>query len=417
MKYGIIEFTTLEKRKNDKYINLGDIIQSYAIREIYKQMNIADDSIVEINFNNLQSYDGEYIILPININISYGGPADIFPLSPKIIPVFIGLSYFSTGYLPKELAEYFRNYAPIGCRDEYTLRFFRDNNIPAYLAGCITTALPTRINEPIKGKCFFVDVPEAFKPYIPEEILEKSEFLSHLSFGEDMSDPKQVDKVVKERINRYINEAELIVTARLHCMSPCMSMGIPVIAVPDNCSPRMSWIDKFLTIYTPDKYENIDWNPKPIYFEEHKKRIKDLAVKRITEAFSKYNDIFEISEFYENRTRGNYNNLYFDVLKKMPSELGDDFKYVIWGTSQIGIHAYSKISEIFPKSKMVAAIDTYANGEFFGKIVERPEKLGFYNDAYIFIASYSGEKDIVNELKKLGKEKYKDYISFATYTG
>lgn len=48
-------------------------------------MNISEDEIVCLDFNKISTYDGEYIVLPINQAISHN--LNSF-LSHKIIPVF-----------------------------------------------------------------------------------------------------------------------------------------------------------------------------------------------------------------------------------------------------------------------------------------------------------------------------------------
>ena len=64
--------------------------------------------------------------------------------------------------------------------------------------------------------------------------------------------------------------AKLVVTSRLHIASPCLAMGIPVILAKKHFGDRFGFIDCFLPTYTPEKYNDIDWSPSPINFEEEK---------------------------------------------------------------------------------------------------------------------------------------------------
>ena len=166
MKCGVLVVTPITDAPDRMLVNLGDQIQAEAVLYLYEQMGIKREDVLRLDLKDLTDYKGEYIILPININLSLNWIVNIFPLSPYIIPVFLGLSYFSAETLPQYLADYFRSFGPIGCRDESTLNLMRRNNIPAYLFGCITMILPNHgmhINE--KKKIFLVDVPASFDHY------------------------------------------------------------------------------------------------------------------------------------------------------------------------------------------------------------------------------------------------------------
>lgn len=420
MKYGILQIGILDVRLEEKKVNIGDSIQATAIRYIYHIMGIPEEEIIEISINDIMTWDGEYVILPININLSYNWCINIFPLPPKIIPVFLGFSYFSAEKFPDNLVNYFNRYSPIGCRDEATMKLFRSQGIEAYLFGCITAVLPRR-NSSIQGtKTFFVDAPNSLKPFIPKSILENSEnviFSSHIYYGDAFLDINYTKEVCENLLKQYCTEAKLIVTSRLHCMSPCIAMGIPTIAVPENCSPRLGWIEKYIPIFSPERYNQIDWNPTPTNQEMIKEKLISFAIQRIQQTYEKFSFPYQISEFYEQREKSEYGNFYKLALKKLPNTLSEDFTYIIWGTGQIGINAYQVISETYPKSRMVLAVDSFCTGSFFGIEIEKPEEILHYPDAYVFIATYSGEKCAKDKLENYGKILYRDYMSLATKTG
>ena len=100
MKYGLLMTSVLKERKEEQCMNMGDMMQTLAIASIYERMGIPEDQIVEIGINDIMEYDGDYMILPININLSLNWCTNIFPLPAKILPVFIGLSYFSATDFP-----------------------------------------------------------------------------------------------------------------------------------------------------------------------------------------------------------------------------------------------------------------------------------------------------------------------------
>lgn len=419
MKYGIIEFTPIKSRTDVKFINIGDQIQSDAVKYIYGKMGISEEDIIHININDINNYDGEYIVLPININLSANWIINIFPLPPKVIPVFLGLSFFAAENLSAELVNYFKNFAPVGCRDEATLNLMRKNGIPAYLLGCITLLLPKRKHQPEKGKIFLVDVPEKLKDFIPSSILEadNSVSLSHIYNCYQETDNTKLSMLGYNYLETYKKEAELVITSRVHCVAPCLALGIPVIATVENCSPRFGGIDKFIKIYSEDSYASIDWNPDSLDYEEEKELMLLNVINMIKSTYAKYSMICDVSYMFENRNKSIYGDLYKRRLKSLPKVRQQNLKFAIWGTGQIGMNAYEIIKNEYPESELVLAIDSFCEGTFFGQVIQRPEVLLKSLDLYVFIATYSGEKQVKEYLEEQGKREYVDYLSFATKTG
>lgn len=420
MKYGVLVITPVSSQKDRSYINLGDWMQTEAVLYIYERMGIKREDVVRIELTEIHRYDGEYLLLPININLSFNWIIDIIPLPPRIIPVFLGLSYFSAQRLPQELADYFRFYAPIGCRDEFTMEIMRANHIPAYLYGCVTAAMP-RVEHAGEGdKIFFVDVPESFEEYYrghEGELSGEIVRVSHIRNGKEVRDKNYVEKTVNELWETYKTQAKLVVTSRLHCMSPCMSAGIPVIPVTDNLSPRMGWIDRYLRIFTPETYSMIQWEGQTVFYEDRKAQMLDIAIARIKETVQRFGEAADLSYFYEIRDRSPYGNYYRKVLERLPEERKGSFDYVLWGAGQIGMNVYQVIQEIYPDSRCIAVIDSYCTGEFFGVPILKPEALKEYTKEYVFITTWSGEACAKEMLAKMGKRETVDFLSMATTAG
>ena len=99
MKYGLLMTSVLKERKEEQCMNMGDMMQTLAIASIYERMGIPEDQIVEIGINDIMEYDGDYMILPININLSLNWCTISSLCLPKSY-VFIGLSYFSAPIFP-----------------------------------------------------------------------------------------------------------------------------------------------------------------------------------------------------------------------------------------------------------------------------------------------------------------------------
>ena len=124
MKYGIIDIETIGIRdqKEKCCLNYGDHLQNLAIRRLYHKMGIKESELYELNYNSIGTYDGEYLVLPINQAITHAVHRFF---SPKIIPVFLGISRDASVICQEEI-DYFKQFEPIGCRDEFTFFALRN---------------------------------------------------------------------------------------------------------------------------------------------------------------------------------------------------------------------------------------------------------------------------------------------------
>lgn len=427
MKFGVLSVTAFSTTDDRAFVNLGDQIQSEAIQYVYRKMGIPPQDIVEIELKDLDgghtppAAEHEYIILPININLSNTTLSGIFPLSSHIIPVFLGLSFYSAARLPQELVDYFRCYAPIGCRDESTLQLLREHHIPSYLYGCVTALLPRSHRAPSKnGAVFFVDVPQSFEEYFKTcgKTFNRLERITHIRPVDDTCGPKHLRDETKILMQKYFSEAELVVTSRLHCMSPCLAMGVPVIPVTDNISTRMAWIDRYLQVYTPKTYSKINWSGQVVNYEDKKEQMLAIAVKKIRDTVEQYRTACDYSCYLESRNRLDYGNFYTERIAEIPTERREKLEYIIWGCGQVGIHTYQAMQSMYPNSKLTAVVDSYCDGIFCdGTLVQKPDILKDAGNQYILIATHSGEQCARTLLASLGKEEYRDFLSLSTITG
>ncbi|MCM1232507.1 MAG: polysaccharide pyruvyl transferase family protein [Ruminococcus flavefaciens] len=307
MKYGLLKHT-----RND--FNLGDYYIQYGVRQIYEEMGISSDDIIVIDQYSLTDYDGEYVVVPM------AGFFDAFtiirwlPLSPKIIPVFIGFHCVDE----KSLRFFSENkrYEPIGCRDEETVIRLRRNGVQAYISGCTSLCIKKREKMASQTKVFVVEADEEVYKYFPADIKKDMVEIVHKRKDFQHMDPKEAEKVemkiAEEVFVRYKNEARLVITSKMHCALPCIALGIPVIYVLPRYDCRWSGMDKFVHVYTREEYHKIDWNPQSIDIENVKDMIKTVAKRQISESVRKYSDICELSAFFENRER----TVYFSGFQK-----------------------------------------------------------------------------------------------------
>lgn len=267
IKYGLIAYNNAKTQG----WNYGDTVQTLAVEEVYKRIGITSDMTERIEYEELSSYAcaGDYKIkLPMQGCFEYKRGLDAFPLSKDIIPVYVGFSRISGSHIYKSN---FADYGPIGCRDEATYRKLKRKGFDAFLSGCYTICFPKREQPVLEGKIFMVDAPKGIEEFIPEEYRERLVYVTH-----ETNTNVDLEKKTRELLDMYKEQAQLIITSRLHCASPCMAMGIPVILARDYFDSRYEWIDKYLPLYTPDKYASINWRPDIVDLEEIKDKLVEL---------------------------------------------------------------------------------------------------------------------------------------------
>lgn len=392
-------------------INIGDYAQILAIDYLYKKMGISKEELIYIEYYDLFDYNGEYIILPINFIFfnAYYGERDLI-LSPKIIPVFLGIHSINGNYNEREL-NYFTKYSPIGCRDMQTLCIFREKQIDAYLQGCVTLTFPQReLQKPAYKEIYFVDVPKSLDPYIPSEIKSKAIHFSQEIYGDIdlwLKDERchSIKEYMEKRLKMYMHTASLIVTSRLHCAIPCVAMGIPTIFVCEEYSSAYAWMTKLLPIYTPDIFMDIDWNPGIIEYEPLKQKILNNAVNRIQDAYNSHLGRCEISEFFENNFIDEYKNSYTWRLEKYgKSHWTPDkkFHYMVWGITQITDEICSYMEKTYPNAILYGIIDDYRHIHYRGLDSIKSDKIPAYPDCYFIATGNSSSSAAQKKFAELG---------------
>lgn len=303
MKYGRILFS--REFVSATICNVGDIAQELAIDILYEKMGIPKADIINIRLEELGTYRGEKVVLPIDGYFRYSREKPVFPTSEDIIPVFLGIYCTSGAYLRKK--RFWKQHEPIGCRDEATYHAMRKTGgYEAYLTGCMTMLFPRRSSQPEKQKVFVVDAYSGIHAYIPERLKSNIEYVTHdIPVDPNKNSVEEAfrcEKIAKECFRRYYEEATLVITSRLHCAAPCIAMGIPTIVVKDGFDERFGWLDKFIHLYSSDEFNQIDWDAKPVDLEAHKERLYEYASAMIRRepaaAMAK-----QIHNFYMDRDR------------------------------------------------------------------------------------------------------------------
>lgn len=339
MKYARMIYGNNKKQsKYFQYINLGDYIQTFAIDNIYKIMNIPQSNIVSIDGFNMSEYTGELISVPMQGWFGFIKGRKVFPIKDSIRPVFIGYHCITDAYYTEECLDTYRRYSPIGCRDEATMKKMREHGINSYLTGCLTVTLPEREFVPKEQHIFLVDPPKDIEKFIPQSLKKNITYITHEilqdSKNYNEAEIKRAEELSLKLLERYKNEATLVITSRLHCAGPCLGMGIPVILARNYFDERYSWIGKYLPLYTPDQFENIDWNPQKVDLSDIKPKLINMAQKMLLDACDKEAIMREVHEFYMDREKENvkvpfYVNSYLKMHEKFP-KIADLLREVVF---------------------------------------------------------------------------------------
>jgi hypothetical protein len=229
LKYGVIVCRETE--------NIGDDIQSYAAACLLPQV---DYYIEREHMDVFRPQEQEVVSTIINgwfMDNKLG-----WPISPCINPLYLSMHFqeqdsmqigdlFLTGIGGEDLKEH----APVGCRDTATQDILERNGIKTYFSGCVTLTLPMRQKKKTKNSYIcLTDVSEETEVYIRkvypdldirviEHVPDRMEPLVNQN-----ADWKVRFARVEELLDLYQN-AEAVVTTRLHCAMPCLAMGVPVL--------------------------------------------------------------------------------------------------------------------------------------------------------------------------------------------
>src|SRR5262245_13439399 len=89
-------------------INLGDNMQTIALRQLLRRLGVGENDIVAVNRDELRQYAGPEVRLIMNGFY----PDHCFPISPGVSPIFVGFS--TTWQTIIANLKYFRRHEPIG---------------------------------------------------------------------------------------------------------------------------------------------------------------------------------------------------------------------------------------------------------------------------------------------------------------
>lgn len=389
-------------------LNIGDPLQMLVVQGLYDELGLPEDQIVRLRLEEMPTYDGEPLALPVNFGLIYkyyyvNGRITI---SDKIRPIFLAATlaaihdgpYRDTLFNDPANLDYLRRVGPIGCRDEYTLLRLREHGLPAYLNGCLTATLPRRDPEKASraDQVYFVDAPESLADYIPRPLFDNCVFLSQQSYvpAETLKDTPRINALVRERYDEYRDRAALVVTSRLHVASPCLAMGIPVILAMDVPDHRYGWLEKLTPLYTPATYGDIQWNPQAPEYEDVKADLRELARRRILGRTDTETLQARVGAFFEERPRASYifgkqalheNTEVLDRFASRHWNDGRPVRYALWGLTESADLWRRHIEARYPFARLETVIDNYKDETFHGLRPQKQDVLTADEDLYVIV--------------------------------
>lgn len=399
-----------------RLVNIGDAAELLAIDRLYQHMGITDIISVGEGCYETDGYSGEYVVVPVNAAVVPDGMCyNMLHFLDRIIPVYLGLALMNLNVSEEQL-DYLKRFEPIGCRDERTMCFLREKGISAYLFGCIVATYPkTDIPLGQRKTVFFVDVPKSIVSHIPAEIRSKITFFDHEfnetleTWGTDSGKSRAWDTIQK-----YKTEARLIVTSRFHAAVLGLALGIPTIVTLENRSFKWSWLEKYLPIYTPDRFNEIDWKLDSVDFEPVKEQMITVAKRRIRETYEKYADLYSLSYLHENSMRCDEPNLLYYTsalmeVKRRWEEIPER-SYILWGTAENARRIYQYITEKYPEAELIKVYDYYSpRKEFHGitTVVPTIDECLADKDIFTIVTSNSAKGMAEDLFNQIGKEMRK----------
>ncbi len=415
MKYGYMFYQKpLRPQMKTRPVNLGDPIQSYAVKNLYREMGIAEEDIVPVPRYDVSNYSGEECVCVINSASNYEELAydsHFMPPSPKVHAIPMSLHLHRA--LPEDELEFYRTCGGVGCRDLHTVKYLKSLGVDAYLSGCLTLTLPRRTAAQAQkaDKIYLLDAPGDVMKIMPPEIKNEAITLSNILRFENPGNSNRISiedtyaehRKGEERIALLRDTARLVITSKLHVASPCLAMGIPVILAKNHFGDRFGFIDRLVPTYTPEHYSEIDWDPKPVDFEEDKAKIKQVFFDKVRETVSR----IELEKMWESKTpiyNIDYNTATSIAVKKIPFPVGN-FRYAVWGIILSAAYYLNEaMKEYIPNGKLVAGIDIAAEGTYCDTEIIKPVHINeLPEDVVIIVAAPSAQESAKQMLLELNR--------------
>lgn len=286
--FGFDAFSATYAERKFFSVNIGDYMQTLAIRNVYRLSGVSENNVIEIDRDRIASYRGEPAVMILN-GCYY--PSS-FPLPRQIIPIFMGLCVDED--VVAAHGTYFKEHEPIGCRDGATYEAFRRHGVRAYVTGCLTMTFLPRSAQPSNPKTLLVyggyagAFPMEALRFAPQDLLETMEPVSQRkvvhSHPLTPRDQREAEGYASSLFEYYRDNASLVITSLHHAATPCLALGIPTIICRKHVDPRFSYLGNFAPVHVAPDFDGIDWEPRAVDLGEVRRNLLDRAAIEIERA-------------------------------------------------------------------------------------------------------------------------------------
>jgi len=247
--------------------NIGDDVQSLALA----QPHFLGEPDMWVDRDQFQDYEGgEPVELVANGFFLCKNREGIlaFPPPKNFHVRYVALCASNIPDTP-EAREHLMNSAPIGCRDQHTVKWCEDRGIPNYYASCPSCLLGRGLGEEPDesaseynpdGPIVLVDVnPKRLPPFgvSDREVI----VLTNRVHPAWYPSVEMRFKALRKKL-RVLRGASLVVTNRLHVAMPCIGMGVPVVMVEaDSLAFRLTALPTWLKVHKKEKLRHVTLDP------------------------------------------------------------------------------------------------------------------------------------------------------------
>lgn len=258
----------------DDGLNIGDYIQSLAAKQFLENKNP-----ILISRDALNEYNGEQVKLIMNGWFLMKG--ENFPPSNNITPLLVS-HHINTSvhqhFQKEEVINFYKKNEPVGCRDYFTLDFLEKLGVKCYYTGCLTLTLGdtyssnerneniyfvdprykrsrglfgqltrlylliTKFNtiSTIRSKYIrsnnkkswkkTIDFYRSFSQVFEDDVLKKAIYVKHYMPANKFKNDEEIFSYGEELLRKYAS-AKYVVTSRIHCALPSLSLCTPTLYI------------------------------------------------------------------------------------------------------------------------------------------------------------------------------------------
>ena len=255
VKYGIVVY--------EESNNIGDDIQSYAAAQLLPKV---DYLIEREHLDIFRPKEGEIVNVIINGWLMYNKLG--WPVSQCINPLYISVHFrkddplgIKDDFLKGLGGEELRKFQPIGCRDLETQQFLSEAGFETWFSGCVTLTLEAKF--PVNNEKYIclTDVDPKVEEYIktryPAINIKRICHVSENARRSGASWEKRFKEV--EKLLEIYQNAEAVITTRLHCALPCLALKTPVLLLNEEEieeNGRFDGLGELLHCTSTDKFIN-----------------------------------------------------------------------------------------------------------------------------------------------------------------